>query len=428
MSDRSGSCDVLVIGGGPAGSAISTLLAESGWSVELLEKTPSPRFHIGESLLPHTVPILNRLGVLPEVEKIGIRKYGVDVISPTHENPHTLYFSKAMDPSFPYAFQVRRSEFDHILLRNARGKGVKVHEGLTVNTVSPPHHPISHVTATDAQGTNRQWHPRFVVDATGRDALLATQWGVKERNPHHKTAAIFGHFEGVHRHEGIDEGNISIFWFEQGWIWMIPFKDGITSVGAVCRPAYLKSRKTGLDQFLWATIGLCPPAAERFKNANPVAPALATGNYSYRSTIMAGPNYLLVGDAFAFIDPIFSTGVHLALTGAIKGADVIHAYLQGRRDYFELKKNFERTVRRNLDRYSWFIYRFMQPAFRNLFMAPRNWFRMEEAILSILAGDLDRRTSTEIPVFFFKGFYYVAVLFNPLVNWAAFGRRLQASK
>jgi len=411
-------CDVVVIGGGPAGSAISALLAEKGWHVEVLEKDPHPRFHVGESLLPQTLPLLERLGVLNEVEKIGLKKYGVELISPYHDKAHTLYFSGALDKSYPYAFQVRRSEFDQILLNHSIRKGVKVHEGVTATHADfSGEQPVT-IRAVNRKGKDLCWQARFLVDATGRDTFLSTQFRLKQRNTKHNSAAIFSHFEGVERHSGKDEGNITICWFDHGWFWMIPFKDGVTSVGAVCWPSYFKTRKTELDQFLWDTIELCAPMALRLKQAQMVMPAMVTGNYSYHAETMSGDRYIVIGDAFAFVDPVFSTGVHLALNSAQLGANVVDSQLNGAVDSARVAGEFEKKVRQGLSTYTWFIYRFTQPAFRNLFIAPRNWFRMEEAILSILAGDVFGPSPRRFPIYLFKLIYYLTTAFAPRFNLA----------
>ena len=410
-------CDVVVIGGGPAGSAISALLAEQGWHVEVLEKDPHPRFHIGESLLPHTLPLLERLGVFDEVQKIGLKKYGAELISPDHDKAHTLYFSGALDKAYPYAFQVRRSEFDHILLQNSLKKGAKIHEGVTATQADFSSNRAVTVKAVNHDGNDLRWEARFLVDATGRQTFLANQFHLKRRNPKHNSAAIFSHFKGVERHSGNDEGNITICWFEFGWFWMIPFKGEVTSVGAVCWPSYFKTRKNDLDQFFWDTIERCPPMAIRLKNAKSIMPAVVTGNYSYEGIHMTGDRYIVIGDAFAFVDPVFSTGVHLALNGALLGAKVVDSQLKGAADSAMVVGEFENTIKRSLKIYSWFIYRFTQPAFRNLFMAPRNWFRMEEAILSILSGDVFKSRSRRVPIFLFKVIYYLSAAFSPRFNF-----------
>ena len=258
-------CDVLVVGGGPAGSTASALLAEKGYKVILLEKDRHPRFHIGESLLPLNLPLLEKLGVLEEVERVGMLKYGAEFVSPQHNKAITFDFANAWDKSKPYAFQVRRSEFDHILIRNAAAKGATVVEGCKVTGVEFPEAGGAVAAARDEDGAIRTVRARFLVDASGRDTLLASRFGIKKRNRKHNSAAMFGHFTGAHRLPGKAEGNISVFWFDHGWFWFIPLADGTTSVGAVCWPYYIKSRKTDQTTFFKETIALCPALAERLK-------------------------------------------------------------------------------------------------------------------------------------------------------------------
>lgn len=224
-------CDVLVIGGGPAGSTVSALLADKGWSVVLLEKERHPRFHIGESLLPMNLPILKRLGVLEQVEAIGMPKYGAHFVSDDYpDRDQTYYFSLALDKNHPHAYEVRRSEFDHLLLQNSAAKGVEVHEGVRVTHVKFGNG--ASVQAKDEHGQSQHWQAQQVVDASGRYTFLATRFGSKQKNPRHASAAIFGHFKNAQRLSGRDAGNISICWFKHGWQWMIPLHDGIMSVGA----------------------------------------------------------------------------------------------------------------------------------------------------------------------------------------------------
>ena len=417
-------CDVLVVGGGPAGSAISALLAERGWTVHLLEKDHHPRFHIGESLLPHSLPLLKRLGVLPAVEKIGLPKYGAEVVSPYHQKSRMLYFSKALDGSQPFAYQVKRAEFDKILADNAVSKGVCFHEGVKAKHVEFRPGRTHVVHARGKTGSALTWETKFVIDASGRDTFLSGQFGGKYRNDNHNSAAIFGHFKGVKRLRGADEGNISIVWFDHGWWWIIPFKDGTTSVGAVCWPSYIKTRKGPLDEFFRDTIATCPPVAERMAEAKPIGPTYAAANYSYRRDTMRGEGYLMVGDAFAFIDPVFSSGVHLALNSATLGATVVDAYLREAPEYAACSREFERNVRLGVKTYSWFIYRFTQPALRNLFMSEHSFLKMEEAVLSILAGDAFGKSPTRFPIWLFKIAYYLVCLFNFRENWDAYRKRM----
>ena len=253
--ENSRSCDVLVIGGGPAGSTISALLAEKGWQVSLLEKDHHPRFHIGESLLPMNLRILERLGVLEDVHKIGIVKHAAEFVSSKYSGRlQSFRFKNALENPFPYAYEVRRSEFDHILLKNSASRGVDVHEGVRVQDVELQDAGQHSVRAVKDDGTPCNWQTRFVVDASGRDTLISRKFGWKKKSDKHNSAAIFGHFNNVVRRSGEDEGNISIYWFKHGWFWMIPLKDGAMSVGAVCWPDYLKTRKSSLDEFFIETI------------------------------------------------------------------------------------------------------------------------------------------------------------------------------
>jgi flavin-dependent dehydrogenase len=345
-------------------------------------------------------------------------------VSPYHGRSRMLYFSKALDGSQPFAYEVKRAEFDKILFDNAAAKGVHVHEGVRAKHVQFGQNATHLVEAQDSAGRPLSWEAKFIVDASGRDTFLSGQFGGKRRNPHHNSAAIFGHFEGVKRLTGADEGNISIVWFDHGWWWIIPFKDGTTSVGAVCWPSYISTRKVPLEQFLRDTIALCPPVAERMKDARLIGQAYAAANYSYRRDTMRGEGYLMVGDAFAFIDPVFSSGVHLALNSATLGAEVVDAWLRKSPEYQIRVREFERLVRLGVKTYSWFIYHFTQPAFRALFMSTGSVLKMEEAVLSILAGDAFGKSPTRVPILLFKIAYYLVYLFNFRENWAAYRRRV----
>lgn len=424
MSDTDQKCEVLVVGGGPAGSTISALLAERGRSVVLIEKARHPRFHIGESLLPLNLPLFERLGVDREMERIGMPKYGAEFVSPWHGEPVTFDFADAMDKSFPSAYQVRRSEFDEILFRNAARKGATVFEECRVTAVEfNPQGAL--VTARRADGEERRWQTRFIVDASGRDTVLANQFAVKQRNRKHNSAAIFGHFSNATRLPGKAEGNISLFWFDHGWFWFIPLADGATSVGAVCWPYYMKSRKNDPQRFFLDTIALCPALAERLRTAQLSSPVTATGNYSYHVKRAVGENYLLLGDAFTFIDPVFSTGVLFAMQSGFVGADTVDACLSDPRRAPRALKAFDASMHRGPKVFSWFIYRLTTPAFRDLFMRPRNR-KLQEAVLSVLAGDVFRDTPFGGRLLLFKTLYYLTSVFNPRATLSAWKKRKRA--
>ena len=418
-------CDVLVIGGGPAGSTISALLAERGRDVVMLEKERHPRFHIGESLLPLNMPLFERLGVAGEIARIGMPKYGAEFVSQWHARPVHVDFANAWDRSFPSTYQVRRSEFDYILFRNAARKGAKTIEGCRVTGVDfNPGGAM--VTARQDDGLERRWQTRFVADASGRDTFLASRLGIKQRSRKHSSAALFGHFSGATRLPGRTEGNISLFWFEHGWFWFIPLSDGATSIGAVCSPQYMKSRKAEPRQFLRDTIALCPALAERLRHADLVSPVTATGNYSYLAEHSSGRNYLLLGDAFAFVDPIFSTGVMLAMQSAFVGADTIETCLERPREARSALKTFDASTRHGLRTFSWFIYRVMTPALRYLLMNPTQRFRMQPAILSVLAGDVFRGTPVGLRLLAFRFLYYLNSVLSLRASLMAWKQRKRA--
>lgn len=213
-ADNSMMYDVLVIGGGPAGSTTATLLAQKGFRVALLEKARHPRFHIGESLLPANLPLFDELGVGEAMRAIGVPKHAAEFVSPWHEpGSQTFHFADAWNKSMPSAYQVLRSEFDEILIRNAERKGARVVEGCKVTSVDLESHPEQvQATALHDDGSKSQWTARFLVDASGRDTFLSNRFKIKYPNPDHNSTAIYAHFKGAKRHAGAAQGNITIFW------------------------------------------------------------------------------------------------------------------------------------------------------------------------------------------------------------------------
>jgi len=394
--------DVLVIGGGPAGSTAATLLARRGYRVMQLEKDRHPRFHIGESLLPMNLPVFERLGVLEKIRTMGVHKPGADFEADNARGYRTYDFQRALGKSPPHAYQVWRQDFDQMLFEHAREQGVDGREGAEVVALEQrgPRDSLAEVRSAD--GWRYQVQVRYVLDASGRDAFLASKKKIRRKNPLHQSAAIFGHFRQVERRPGADAGNISIYNFAHGWMWMIPLPNGVMSVGAVCRPDYLKQRRGRTHEFLYDTLKLNTGLWQRMQNAELIGNEVrVTGNYSYAADCIGGPGWMLVGDAFAFLDPVFSSGVYLATSGAEQTAAVVDAALREPISETRLQRRLEKRLRAGMRRFAFFIYRFNSPIMQHMFQHPHNFLRVEQGVISMLAGDLfdSRRVLWRLHVF-----------------------------
>jgi flavin-dependent dehydrogenase len=381
-------CDVAVIGGGPAGSTAAALLARRGHKVIALEKAHHPRFHIGESLLPMNLPVFERLGVLDKVRALGVFKAGADFEADNERGYNTYAFSRAIGKSPSHAFQVWRQDFDRMLYHHARECGADAREGAEVVAVEQTGPRETYLEVRTAEGRGYRLQARYVVDASGREAFLGAKKKLRRKNAEHQSAAIFGHFRGAQTRAGEDAGNISIYRFDYGWMWMIPLPNGVMSIGAVCRPEYLKQRKGRTTEFLLDTLRQNGNLWQRVEAAELIGEVRVTGNYSYDSSQMGGPGWILVGDAFAFLDPVFSSGVFLAMSGAEQAAAVVDTALRQPRSERALLRRLEKRQRAGMARFSFFIYRFNGPVMQQMFRAPRNTWQLEQAVISMLAGDL----------------------------------------
>jgi len=418
LGDLGDSTNVLVVGGGPGGSTAATLLARKGWRVLLVEKDRHPRFHIGESLLPMNVPIFEELGVLDAVRTIGTVKLGADFPSPSEGGYNVFRFDRTLNPGRGYAFQVRRAEFDQLLFAHAGASGVATLEGARVTRVELAREAVTAtIVSAERELTVRA---DYIIDASGRDTLLGGLLRLKRKHTRHQSAALFAHFAGVARRPDGDAGNISIYRFEHGWIWLIPLSGDCMSVGAVCSPDYLKRRRGSQAEFLLETLAAVPDLRERMRGARLLEHLQATGNYSYVCDRISGHRWILVGDAYSFLDPIFSSGVYLAMHSARLAARLVDAVLREPTRERSLQRRYAREVKRGLAVLAWFIFRFTSPAMRYLFANPRNLLRVEEAMISMLAGD----------VFHGRGVWWRLQLFKLiyLITSAAMWREALASR
>ena len=412
-------CEVLVMGGGPAGSTAATLLTRLGRKVILLEKAHHPRFHIGESLLPMNLPLFERLGVLEKVRAMGVFKPGADFEADNERGYNTFEFKRAIGKSPPHAYQVWRQDFDKMLFDHARANGADAREGHEVVAVEQVDSRRSVVEVRVEGGQSYRITAQYVMDATGRDTFLSSKKRLRRKNSEHQSAAIFGHFRGAEFRPGEDAGNISIYRFEHGWMWMIPLPDGVMSIGAVCRPAYLKQRKGKPLDFLLDTLRNNEGVRKRIEHAELIGGEVrVTGNYSYDSTRMGGPGWVMIGDAFAFLDPVFSSGVYLAMSGAEQAVEVVDTALREPRLETRLLRKLEKRQRAGMARFAFFIYRFNSPIMDQMFRQPRNIWQMEQGVISMLAGDLFDSPKVVSRLRAFKFVYAMSALRN-FVRWRA---------
>ncbi|MEM6547891.1 MAG: NAD(P)/FAD-dependent oxidoreductase [Pseudomonadota bacterium] len=400
-------CDVLVIGGGPGGAAAATLLVQAGLKVVIVEKDKHPRFHIGESLLPHTLPILESLGILDRVREIGLHKPGAEFISEDGEKTVRFHFDRALTDGPDHAYQVIRQDFDKLLFDRAREVGAIALEETVAEIISCDDTEAlvqTRPASGDGPGEPRLFRADFLVDASGRSTLTAKMRREREPDPRNTSAAIFGHFHGVPRPNGPEGGNIRIHLTRPGWMWQIPLPNGATSIGLVAPSAHLAKRDCGLEQYFRAHCTKHPEIARMVEHATLAAPMQGTGNFSYRAKNATGPGHIKVGDAYGFIDPIFSTGVHLALNSA---KEATRAILQSRKrpkDRARLMTAYDAHIQWRLGYVSWFIYNIHDPAFREMLLNPRDILGIEKAVISLLAGDFRPDLRIRSRIWLFKAF------------------------
>jgi len=324
--------DVVVIGGGPAGSTVSTLLAKAGVSVELFERETFPRFHIGESLIPETYWVLKDLDMLPKMQASHfVKKYSVQFVNSEGRESAPFYFWDNKPHECSQTWQVVRSEFDQMMLENAREHGVNVREGVRVHDVIFEGERAVGVRIKDGEGF-REVRAKVVVDASGQNGLLMNRLNLRVWDPILNKGAIWTYWENAYRDSGKDEGATLVIQNgnRQGWFWYIPQHDNIVSIGIVAPFDYIFKGRTNYAQTYEEEVEMCPGVKQRVANAKKVTGYFATKDYTYRSTRVSGDGWVLVGDAFGFLDPLYSSGVLLALkSGQLASKAIVDGLAKG---------------------------------------------------------------------------------------------------
>lgn len=403
MSERTLEYDVVVVGGGPGGSMAGTLLRDFGKSVLILESATFPRYHIGESLLSGTADLLQRIGVLDKIESDGyIKKHGVEWVWGENREPWTVYFKDALAMPYDYGYQVERGSFDEVLLNNAAEHGVDVRQ---------EHRVVDFEVAADGSGTVDFRGPdgnvertrcRWIVDASGQGGMVTKRFHNQEWDPYLKNLAVWSYWKGAKRPAGLDSGNTFLPAFEDGWWWFIPLRDDVTSIGMVVDSAVLQEhREDGIEAYYQECLRQTPELVERLEGAERVEDIRVARDWSYIYDRFCGNGYIAVGDAACFIDPLFSTGVHLAmLSGFLAAVTVNTALDEPDGDREKVLSFYEDAYRKEFARLRaqvYFLYGGHSSTKESYFWHARSQFDVpdidpEKAFISLIAGAFAHRS------------------------------------
>ncbi len=378
--------DVAIIGGGPAGSTAATLLAKAGRRVVVIERETFPRFHIGESLLPYSMPTFERLGLREVLDRTFLHKHGAEVETTCGSRHIRFHFRNGFRLAHTQSYQVDRATFDQLLLDHARASGADVHEATAVERVAFTAEGAT-LTVMAAAGS-REIRARYVLDASGRNTVIGTQKKLKQRYPSLNKFSVFAHWEGVTREPGIDGSLTRMVRGRDRWFWMIPLGATRMSIGLVMDTADFKALRQSPEVALEQAIAAEPTITARMGAAERVTPVHSTGDYSYRNSSFAGDRWLLAGDAAGFIDPVFSTGVFLAIASGEQAADAIDSALKRPEQRAKRFQQYEKKLGRVMDLYLRFVNSWYSQQFIEVITTPAKRFDLPGAINAVLAGNI----------------------------------------
>ncbi|MES2568613.1 MAG: NAD(P)/FAD-dependent oxidoreductase [Verrucomicrobiota bacterium] len=383
--------DVAIIGGGPAGSTAATLLARAGRSVVLLEREKFPRFHIGESLLPYSMPIFERLGIRQRLNELFLTKHGAELATACGERNVKFFFKNGFRLDHTSSYQVERAPFDKLLLDLAAESGALVREEICVEKVRIEAEEIR-LTLRSASGPE-EVRARYLIDASGRNTVLGSQLKLKKSYPTLQKFSVFAHYEDVVRDPGLDATLTRMVRGHDRWFWMIPLGATRMSIGLVMDTADFKALRRNPEEALSEAILEQPIIQARMEQARRISPVYSTGDYSYRNSRFTGERWMLAGDAAGFIDPVFSTGVHLALVSGEMAADAIHVVLDRPSRREKLFGAYEKKLNRVMDLYLRFVNAWYRHEFAEVLAQPTERFNLPGAINAVLAGNFENSFS-----------------------------------
>ena len=379
--------DVAIIGGGPAGSTAAALLALAGRRVIVFEREKFPRFHIGESLLPFSMKAFTRLGLHEKFLRAGfMKKFGGEIVGACSESGTKFYFKDGYRSQTDHAYQVTRGDFDKVLLDHAVECGAEVHEETSVDQVEFSNDEVE--LGIKCNGSFHSIRARYVIDASGRTSVLGRKFKIKKTYDHLQKLSIFAHYDGVWRAEGIDGTLTVLIRAIDRWFWLIPLSAERTSVGVVLDSEAFRNSKLRAEDFLEQALSEQPIIAKRMTDARRVSQVYVEADFSYRSARLHGDRWLLAGDAAGFIDPIFSSGVFLAVFSGELCADVLNEVLDHPRKARRLFAGYERAVNRAMDIYLRFVNAWYTKEFIEVFLAPRNILGLAPAVNAVLGGNV----------------------------------------
>lgn len=382
-----GMYDVAIVGGGPAGSVAAALLARAGRSVVVLERDKFPRFHIGESLLPFSMQAFTRLDLHEKFARAGFMdKFGGQMLGACSEEGAKFYFEDGFRSKTDRSYQVPRAEFDKLLLDHAAESGAEVHEETSVDAIAFSEDEVR-LRISPKNAASHEIQARYVIDASGRNSIIGAQFKLRKNYEHLQKISIFAHYDGVERAEGRDGTLTRMVRSIDRWFWLIPLSANRTSVGVVLDSAVFKQARLSPEEFLQQAIEEQPVLMRRMSEAERVTPVRSAADFSYRNTKLARDRWMLAGDAAGFIDPVFSSGVFLAILGGEQCADVLHEVLDHPRKTRRLFARYERNINNAMDVYLRFVNAWYTKEFIEVFLNPTDFLHLPHAVNAVLGGN-----------------------------------------